>query len=130
MKKYFIGFLVVVLLACALAINYYYWTTTELEELRHLPPFLLTSLIIYIGVQLLKRYLKKKIEWYDWMYYVGLVSSVLPLLTFFSSGDWLFQVTRYGALFFLFSPLVEVIKMILQRKRSKSKQSNENERSS
>lgn len=120
MKKYFLGFLVVVLLICAVLINYYYWTASELEDLRHLPPFLLTSLIVYIGIQLLKRYLKKKLEWYDWMYYVGLVAAVLPLITFFSSGEWLFTVTSFGALFFLFSPLVEFIKMLLSSNSNKS----------
>jgi hypothetical protein len=116
MKKYLIGFFVVILLAAAIVINYYYWTTSELDELRYLPPYLLTSFIVYIGIQLLKRYSKKKIQWYDWLYYVGLFSAVLPLITFFTFGDWLFQATRFGAIFFILSPLIELIKMLFFNK--------------
>lgn len=112
MKKYLIGFFVIILLVAAAFINYYYWTTSSLDDLRYLPPYLLTSIIVYIGIQLLKRYSKNKLQWYDWLYYIGLLTSVLPLITFFTFGEWLFNATRYGALFFLFSPLIELITLI------------------
>jgi hypothetical protein len=120
MKKLFLQFLVIVLLICAVLINYYYWTVSDIDELRYLPPYLLTGLIVYIGTQLLKRYLKKKIAWYDWLYYVGLIAVVLPLLAFFGTGDWLFAITSYGVLFFLVSPLIELIQ-ILRAKSDKDK---------
>lgn len=120
MKKLFLQFLVFVLLICAVLINYYYWTVSDIDELRYLPPYLLTGLIVYIGAQLLKRYLKKKIAWYDWLYYGGLIAIVLPLLAFFGAGEWMFSITSYGALFFLVSPLIESIQM-LRAKSSKEK---------
>lgn len=126
MKKVLLVFLVAALLICALVVNYHYWSATEIVELRELPPFLLTSLIVYIGVQLLKRYIYKQIEWYDWFYYIGLIAVVLPLISFFSSGEWLFSVTKYGALFFLLPPAVGIIKVFTKSQSDKLKAEDEN----
>jgi len=93
-------------------IAFYYWTINSVESLRNLPTTLLTALIVYIAIQLVKRLIKRKIEWYDWLYYIGLVAVLLPLLFIGVSSDWIFDVTKYGSLFLVLPPLIDLLKII------------------
>ena len=121
MKKILSYIFASVLLVASLYINFYYWRVSEIDELRELPPMLLSALIIYLLIQLVKKSLNKnKVTWYDWIYYLGIVGIIIPLVSFFSSGDWLFTVTRIGALLLLLPPIVSIIKINNQRKKENS----------
>lgn len=89
-----------------------------MTDLKELPSELLTAFVSYIGLQLIKRYLTKKIAWHDWLYYVGLIAVLFPLIPLPTPGDWLFLITKYGAFFLLLPPLVEAIKFIASKKAS------------
>ncbi len=93
-------------------IAFYYWTASSASALRELPSTLLTALIVYITIQLLKRFIKKKIEWYDWLYYIGLIAVLLPLLFVGISSDWIFDITKYGSLFLVVPPLIDLLRII------------------
>lgn len=125
MKKALSYIFATILLITAVYINFYYWTVSEVDELRNLPPLLLTAVIIYLLVQLIKKSLNKnKVVWYDWVYYLGIVGILLPLISIFSSGEWLFTVTKIGAIFLLIPPIIAVIML---RNKSKNKDKNEHE---
>lgn len=81
----------------------------QIIELRTLPTGFLIAVIVYILTQLIKRYLQKKMPWYNWLYYLGLIAVVLPLPLFSVQGDWIFSVTRWGSLFLVIPPLIEII---------------------
>ena len=91
----------------------------QIIELRTLPTSFLMAVIVYILTQLIKRYLQKKMPWYNWLYYLGLVAVVIPLPLFSVQGDWVFSVTRWGSLFLLIPPLVEII--VLSKSKQKVK---------
>lgn len=112
MKRILRFLLVIILLLTSIYVVFYYWSVSEIEDLRSLPSILLTAIVIYIAVQLIKRFVRKKIAWYDWFYYVGLVAVLLPLMTFTASGDWIFDVTKYGSFFLVFPPLVELLELV------------------
>lgn len=125
MKKALSYIFATILLITAVYINFYYWTVSEVDELRNLPPLLLTAVIIYLLIQLIKKSLNKnKVVWYDWVYYLGIVGILLPLISIFSSGEWLFTVTKIGAIFLLIPPIIAVIML---RNKSKNKDKNEHE---
>lgn len=117
MKRILRFVLIVVLLLTSIYIVFYYWSASELEDLRDLPSILLTTVVIYIAVQLIKRFVRKKVAWYDWFYYLGLIAVLLPLMTFTASGDWIFDVTKYGSFFLVFPPLVELLELIATNKK-------------
>lgn len=117
MKRILRFVLIIVLLLTSSYVVFYYWSASELEDLRNLPSILLTAIVIYIAVQLIKRFVRKKVAWYDWFYYLGLVAVLLPLMTFSASGDWVFDVTKYGSLFLVFPPLVELLELIGTNKK-------------
>ena len=93
----------------------YYWSTSELFELTVVPMYLMLIALGYILTQVLKRYLFKGRNWWDWLYYVGLTSMMLPI--FFATIDnyTLFNVIAdYGSFFFAI-PLVLDVKLLITK---------------
>src|SRR5690554_8090404 len=111
--------LLIVLIVSGLYVFSYYMLANEITELRTLPTSFLIAVIVYILAQLIKRYIQKKLPWYNWMYYLGLIAVIVPLPLFSVQGNWVFSVTRYGSLFLLIPPLVELI--VLIKKKSVAK---------
>ena len=107
--------LLVVLIAAALYIFFYYVMANSITELRTLPTSFLIAVIVYILAQLIKRFIQKKMPWYNWLYYLGLFAVIIPLPLFTAQSNWLFSVTRYGSLFLLIPPVVEFV-LLLKRK--------------
>lgn len=99
------------------AINYYYWSVGDYLEMIHLPPYLLVLAVIYILLQIGKRYVFQKQNWWNWLYYVGFISMMLPTLLANQNNELLFNfITDFGTLF-LFIPLVLDSRQTLIRKK-------------
>lgn len=90
----------------------------QILDLRTLPTSFLIAVIIYILVQLIKRFLQKKMPWYNWLYYLGLLAIIVPLPLFSVQGNWVFSVARWGSLFLLVPPLIEFIFLIKTKPKS------------
>lgn len=104
--------LLVMLIASALFIFIYYMSANQILELRTLPTSFLIAVIVYILVQLIKRFVQKKMPWYNWLYYLGLIAIIIPLPLFSVQGNWVFSVTRWGSLFLLIPPLIEFLVLL------------------
>lgn len=111
--------LLVVLIAAALYVFIYYLMANSITDLRSLPTSFLIAVIVYILAQLIKRFIQKKMPWYNWLYYVGLIAVIIPLPLFSVQSNWVFSVTRYGSLFLLIPPVIEFI--LLMKKKSRSR---------
>lgn len=101
--------LLIILMASALYVFIYYMLASEILELRTLPTNFLIAVVVYIFAQIVKRFLQKKMPWYNWLYYLGLLAVVVPLPLFSVQGNWVFSVTRWGSLFLLIPPLIEFL---------------------
>lgn len=101
--------MLIILLPICGYILFYYWTNVSYEGLRQLPTLLWSSIIIYILIQLIKRFTTKKVEWYEYTYYLGLAAILIPFIIP-GNPDWLFTITRFGTLFLAFPPVVELIR--------------------
>lgn len=104
--------LLIGLILLALYIFGYYLFANNINQLKTLPISFLVVIILYIVVQLIKRFLQKEVPWYNWLYYIGLVAVIIPLPLFSIHDDWIFLITRYGSLFLLIPPVIDLIKLI------------------
>ncbi|HZH85974.1 MAG TPA: hypothetical protein VFD77_01570 [Brumimicrobium sp.] len=111
--------LLVILMASALYVFSYYMLANEITALRSLPTSFLIAVIAYILAQLVKRFVQKKMPWYNWLYYLGLIAIIIPLPLFSVQGNWVFSVTRYGSLFLLIPPLIEFLILIKSKPSAK-----------
>jgi len=110
--------LLVILIASALYVFVYYMLANEILELRTLPTSFLIAVIVYILTQLIKRFLRKNMPWYNWLYYLGLIAIIIPLPLFSTQGNWVFSVTRWGSLFLLIPPLIEFLVLLKSKPTS------------
>lgn len=110
--------LLVALLLTGLYIFGYYLFAQDIGQLKTLPVSFLVVVILYIAFQLLKRFVQKEVPWYSWLYYIGLISIVAPLPLFSLQDDLIFTVTRFGSLFLLIPPAIDLIRLVKQGKSS------------
>lgn len=130
MKRFFKIIAAILLFVLSIYVVIYYWSLSTLEELRELPSSLLTVVIAYLAIQLLKRQIIKTMNWYDWLYYIGLIAILSPLVLVTSTADWLFDLTKYGSHFLLLPPFIEIILLAMKGKESKNDTENPSEESS
>lgn len=112
--------LLIALIILGLYVFGYYIFANDINQLRVLPISFLVVVILYILIQLIKRFLQKEVSWYNWLYYVGLVAVVIPLPLFSLPNDWIFTATRFGSLFLLIPPVIELINLIKEKNPSQT----------
>lgn len=101
------------LLAIAVLITGYYLFAESFEDLKNVPTTLYVASIVYILIQLIKRNVIKKMPWYDWLYYLGLIAIILPFAL--PEKEWLFRLTIYGSLALVVPPLLELIQLMTRK---------------
>jgi uncharacterized membrane protein len=101
--------MLIILLPISAYVLMYYWTNSSSEGLRVLPTLIWSSIIVYIVIQLIKRLITKRVEWYEYTYYLGLSAILIPFVIP-ANPEWLFSVTRYGTIFLAFPPVMELIR--------------------
>lgn len=115
-SRLFQGILLTALLALSIIIVRYYWQAETLDAIRILPRDLKFLFLFYILVQVLKRWMYKVRNWWDWIYYIGLAAAMLPVF-FATKGNALIfhRITDYGSLV-LVLPVVLDFYTLLKRK--------------
>ena len=91
----------------------YYWGADSLYGIAYVPMHIMILVIIYILLQLAKRYVTSTQNWYDWLYYIGLISIALPV--FFASTENInmyLKLVQIGTLFLAVPILLEGYKII------------------
>lgn len=86
----------------------YYWSTDSLSEIQRIPMRILIYSVIYIGLQLLTRKLSDVKNWWDWVYYVGLLTIMLPTFLATEENLHLFNIiTDYGTICLIIPVLID-----------------------
>ena len=99
--------LVAGLVISGLVINYY-WASNDLADIKAVPIHIMILLIVYIGLQLFKRIVTKKQNWYDWLYYIGLASVAIPVFLADSTNYASYLlIAQLGTLFLVVPLLIE-----------------------
>ncbi|MGM0479115.1 MAG: hypothetical protein ACQERC_07805 [Bacteroidota bacterium] len=104
----------IALLAIALLIVGYYLFADNYADLKNVPTTLYVAAILYILIQLIKRNITKKMPWYDWLYYLGLIAIVLPFIL--PEKEWVFSLAIYGSFALIVPPLIELLQLIAKKK--------------
>ena len=96
----------------SLIINYY-WTNNTLSSIVFVPIYVVVMTFFYIILQIAKRYFISNKNWWDWLYYLGLIGVLLPL--YFAKEENLdtFQWLSDCGVSFLIVPLLFDIKELI-----------------
>lgn len=99
---------IIVKLALSVLISSYFWNATTLMEIKQLPIYILILAVAYIGLQMLTRKLSGIQNWWDWVYYVGLLSIMIPAMLANAENFKLYHaITNYGTLCLILPVLVD-----------------------
>lgn len=98
-----------------------YYIIGDIEKFRTLPLNFLVTVIIYILIQLVKRYLQKNnTPWYSWLYYIGLVAVFTPLPILGLDDQTVLLTTRIGTLFLFLPPIIELSFLLKKDKKEEA----------
>lgn len=103
--------LLLVSLVFAGFITQYFWSVNSLDSIVYLPLDVVILSFGYVLLQILKRSLYKRKNWWDWLYYIGLIAMVTP--TFFANEGNIgfFQIlTDYGIVFMIIPIILDIIR--------------------
>lgn len=90
------------------AISLYYWTHDTLKDVRYIPLYMAILAFVYVLLQMLKRYLFSKGNWWDWLYYIGLLAVALPTFFMTDANAGMFHLfAEIGTLFLIFPVLLD-----------------------
>lgn len=94
----------------------YYWNFIDGMEVKQVPITVMVLAMVYIAVQIGKRMIIKEQVWYDWVYYIGLISILTPVILTNSTNSILMNsIADIGVLFFVLPLLLEGQQLINQK---------------
>lgn len=100
--------LILLRLGFGVAIIIYYWNFIDGSEVMKVPVVVMIYCMLYIALQIAKRYVLKEQLWYDWLYYIGLSAILIPVLvTNDSNSNLMNMLADMGVLFFAIPLLLE-----------------------
>lgn len=86
----------------------YYWSNSSLSSITLVPITIMILALIYILIQIVKRFIVKEHNWWDWLYYLGLIAMMLPTVIANSANESYFHfITDYGTLFLIIPILLD-----------------------
>lgn len=86
----------------------YYWKVSDLTSITELPFYVLGLCVAYILLQMLTRRISAASHWWDWVYYLGLISVMLPVTFANEANLALFNwVTDLGVALLILPVLVD-----------------------
>ena len=99
-----VGKLIIGIFVCS-----YFWLTNSIEKVSILPIWLLVLTVIYIALQMFSRKYSKAGNWWDWIYYIGLVSIMIPASIIDSSNEkFCHLATDFGTLCLVAPPIADI----------------------
>lgn len=99
---------IVVKMVLAVLISWYFWNAATLVEIKQLPVYILVYAVVYIGLQMLTRRLSNVHNWWDWVYYIGLLSIMIPVMLANSENEKMYHaITDIGIICLILPVLVD-----------------------
>ncbi|HIP32474.1 MAG TPA: hypothetical protein EYG86_06920 [Crocinitomicaceae bacterium] len=95
----------------------HYWMLSPDDSITQIPRTLLLVVFGYILFQILKRFLFQKKNWWDWLYYIGLISIVVPV--YFGEDtniSTMYSLAKFGVLFLMVPLLLDAIQLMNEKK--------------
>lgn len=84
----------------------YYWSANTLEAIKYVPVQIMVLILVYILLQLVKRMITKAQNWWDWLYYIGLMAVALPVFMANESNYSTFLIAAQLGIAFLAIPIL------------------------
>lgn len=107
------------MVALGLTISTSYWQTEQFSAIKQVSVNIMVLVIIYIALHFFKRLIYKTINWWDWLYYIALISIAMPVLFANSLNENLYHwVVDLGCVFLILPVLIDTYSIWKNRKKT------------
>jgi hypothetical protein len=107
-NKIILHLAIVAKLILSFFISSYFWNTDTLYDINNLPVYVLILCVAYIVLQMISRKISTAQHWWDWVYYLGLLCIMLPVMLANEESLKMYNyITDYGTLLLLIPVLVD-----------------------
>ena len=103
------------MLTLAGVIAYYYWSSNSFASLKYPPMYIMVLAFCYMLLQILKRYMISRKNKWDWLYYIGLATMMLPIFLMDDQSVFTFNLVNNIGIAFLIVPVLLDGKELMQR---------------
>lgn len=98
-----------------------YWQTDQFTAIKQYTITSMWLVFFYIALHMLKRFLWKRMRWWDYLYYGGLITIIMPVLWANSANEFVFHLlVDIGACLFVIPVLADLYVWWLQFKKHQS----------
>jgi uncharacterized BrkB/YihY/UPF0761 family membrane protein len=116
MKRFLLALSIIGKLVLSVLICWYFWSATNFISIKYIDFEVLIFTVIYIVLQLFTRKLTNVQNWWDWVYYGGLVSiMVSALLVNLENFNLFHSITTYGTLCLILPALVDGFNFVIKK---------------
>jgi hypothetical protein len=107
-KSLLLALVIIGKLVFSLLICIYFWNSTDLLSIKRLPIYIIVLAVLYIGMQMLTRKFSEVNKWWDWVYYFGLLSIMIPATFATKQYEQIYHlITDVGTIFLILPALVD-----------------------
>lgn len=119
-KRLLLALVIVGKLVLSVLICTYFWNATDLLALKQLPIMVIILAVFYIGLQMLTRKLSEVNNWWDWVYYFGLLSIMIPVTFATKQYEQIFHlITDIGTICLILPAMADGYFLIVQSPQKK-----------
>lgn len=119
-KRLLLALVIIGKLLLSVLICSYFWNTADLLGLKQLPVSVIILAVLYIGLQMLTRRLSEVNNWWDWVYYFGLLSIMIPVTFATKESENIYHlITDIGTICLILPALADGYFLIVQSPNKK-----------
>jgi hypothetical protein len=101
-------------------ISYYFWNAKDFIAIKQIPWYVIVGGLFYIASQMLTRKFSNINNWWDWVFYFGLVY-IMITVSFGSishAGRW-FLVVKSGTMALVVPAMIDFVKLLIHIRHTK-----------
>jgi hypothetical protein len=99
----------------AVLIAAYFWQYDSFASIRRIPIILIFEGLAYIGLQMMTRKIQIIGRWWDWLYYFGLLSIMIPVIFADKDNIWIWNlITDAGTFLLIFPACIDLFKLLFK----------------
>lgn len=118
-KKLTVAASIVVKLILGIMICNYFWSANDFVAIKQIPWYIVAEGLLYIAAQMLTRKFSIINNWWDWVFYFGLVSIMLTVS--FGSishvASW-FLVVKSGTIALVIPAIIDFVKLLIPKRQT------------
>lgn len=118
-KKVIVAASIVVKLILGIMICCYFWNTNDFIAIKQIPWYVIVEGLLYIAAQMLTRKFSIVNNWWDWLYYFGLVSIMLTVsFGSISHADSWFLFVKSGTIALVIPAVIDFVKLLIPKRQT------------